>query len=226
MEEELVSYWKGIYQKERNNIPNVWNEDKRREYERKMNDESNIVIKGEEIFEVPAILREHMDAVGEVEASCKKMPHKEISTTETEAILKSLKGGKAAGPDQLKPEFFKILARSKKCLEALKESLNKILESGKTPSNWAESSTRMIPKVSKPEAKNLRPISLINQLIIQNIYENNERENRHTPQGKWRRKGGTSGIHQWEANRGQFILAPVLHKANIRKEETALCSSP
>lgn len=163
MEVELVNYWKGIYQKESNNIPNVWNEEKRREYERGLSDESNMVITiGGEKFEVPDILREHMDAAGEVETTCKRMSHKRITIQEITDILKSLKGGRAAGPDQLKPEFFKVFTQSRKCLEALTESLNKILESGEIPDNWTESSTIMIPKVRHPEAKNLRPISLTN----------------------------------------------------------------
>ena len=161
-EEEMMKFWKGIYQKEANNIPNVWNEDKRKKYENSLKEENKITLNGQDRMEVPMLLREHMDAVGRVETFCNKMEHQEISTTEIKNSLKSMKAGKAAGPDNLKPEYFKAFQGNDKCLEALKISLNKILESGEIPESWTESNTIMIPKVKTPEAKDLRPISLTN----------------------------------------------------------------
>ena len=66
---------------------------------------------------------------------------------------------------------------------ALKDSLNKILESGEVPESWKEARTIMIPKVRNPEVKELRPISLINisykifMKIMRERIDNHLREN-------------------------------------------------
>lgn len=132
-----------------------------------------------------------MDAAAELETHCGKMIYEEITTQEIKSSLETIKAGKAAGSDGLKPKLFRANLKSEVCIESLRGSLNLILRSGKTPETWKESSTIMIPKVKKPEAKNLRSTSLTNishkifmKVIRERIYEhlrnNNEEKEEQT----------------------------------------------
>ena len=46
------------------------------------------------------------------------------------------------------------------CLNELTKCYNTVIESGETPQNWAISLTKLIPKITKPTAADLRPIAL------------------------------------------------------------------
>ena len=76
--------------------------------------------------------------------------------------LKRLKTGKSAGPDKIKAEIYKALGKRELCLKVIAESFNRILDDADIPISWKITKTRMIPKVEKPEPKDLRPIAVTN----------------------------------------------------------------
>ena len=55
-------------------------------------------------------LREHMDMAQQIRTINEKMPYREITIDEVKCSIKATKTGKAAGPDKLKPEFFKAMS--------------------------------------------------------------------------------------------------------------------
>ena len=92
----------------------------------------------------------------------KPMKDPQITPERIKACLKRLKSGKAAGPNGLKPELYKALGNSEKCLEALAKSYRNELEQEEKQDDWKESRTKMVEKKRKPQAKDLRPIALLN----------------------------------------------------------------
>ena len=62
-----------------------------------------------------------------------------------------MKNGKAAGTDGIKPNFYKALTSSNKCITKLAECQNKTLQIKKGQENWKESRTTLVPKKSKQQ---------------------------------------------------------------------------
>lgn len=87
----------------------------------------------------------------------------EITLSELELTLKSLKNAKAPGPDTLAGEFYKNLdARWQKSLLTL---FNKTLTEEKTPESWAQTKICMIHKKGdRKDPNNYRCISLLNNI--------------------------------------------------------------
>ena len=94
-------------------------------------------------------------------------PHKlesiSISSLEVEDILKTLKTGKAAGPDSIDNRLLKELARP---LSApLTDLFNFSLSKGKVPNLWKQANVTPVFKKNDPtDVSNYRPISLLNTL--------------------------------------------------------------
>ena len=155
-QEQLVSFWKTVYQQHPNNISEVWNEDIKNEYEERMQNE----VRQGPLF--PRHLRELMDMA--------LPPRREIATMEPTGIdmedvkrgVMKMKNRTAPGPDQLKPELYKALITTEKGLETLTRCMQQELNATSKPESWKTSKTKMIPKSKKPMAKDLRPIALTN----------------------------------------------------------------
>jgi len=83
---------------------------------------------------------------------------------EIRRILKGLKNKKSNGPDAIPNVVLKKLPNS--AHEFLAELINCILSTGYYPDSWKKANVIPIPKPGKPsnEAKNFRPISLLNSL--------------------------------------------------------------
>ena len=107
-------------------------------------------------------IREHLDMGAKIEKEIVYMDYPEVTEGQVKKHLKKLKKGKAAGPDGMKPEFYKALEESPVFIKAMKGAVNKITDEEDPPPDWEESNTTMIPKTSKPKVKDLRPIAVTN----------------------------------------------------------------
>ena len=160
-EEEIKDYWTKIYKKHDNTIEEVWNEETRKEY--------NLLI-GREYHEkeitykehtFPASLQEHYDMMIPIKKKITPMAYPAIKVEELKAHLKKIKRNKATGPDNIKGELYIALEKSDICTRKLNEILQNILDHEIKVKSWEKSNTRMIPKVKKPMATQLRPIALM-----------------------------------------------------------------
>ena len=105
--------------------------------------------------------REHMDMGKNTEEEIEPMGRQTMDEKELEEELKEAKQNKAAGPNGLKAEMFKIIGRGTEGREKLRKGINKAIETGKTPEVWKSSTTRMIKKIEKPTVRDFRPIALV-----------------------------------------------------------------
>ena len=141
-------------------------------------------------------------------------------TIETlEEGLKNLKPKKAAGPDQLKAEVYHALGKKELCKEVLAESYNNILEEEEIPPSWKKSRTRLIPKVSKPQPKDMRPIAITNisyKLYMSHIGDEIEKHIEANELEKGNQIGFTKG-GRTEYN--HFVLKYITDKAQRKKEQ-------
>ncbi|CAL4184386.1 unnamed protein product [Meganyctiphanes norvegica] len=62
----------------------------------------------------------------------------------------------------LKPEYFKIMLESDKCIDVMTKCYNNEIMKIEKPDKWKESRTKLIPKKSKPQVKDFRPIAITN----------------------------------------------------------------
>ena len=86
-----------------------------------------------------------------------------ISACEVEDILKTLKTGKAAGPDSIDNRLLKELARP--LSTPLTDLFNFSLSNGKVPSLWKQANVTPVFKKNDPsDVSNYRPISLLNTI--------------------------------------------------------------
>ena len=219
-EREIIAFWKTIYQKEDNNIAEVWNTERKREYCR---DYENENIKTLEVQQqrltIPQEIAEHMDMAFRVENKCRSMRKREITDEEIRKSIEELKNGKASGPDKLKPEFFKALGKSEIYINKMKESMNKVLEEGNIPDSWTQSETVMVPKVTNPEAKDFRPISLTNiscKIFMRIIKKRIDEHLTMNKEEKEEQAGFTNG-RRLEDN--LFILQHCIQKTYQRRKQ-------
>lgn len=158
---ELIKFWEGIYGRHENNIDNEWNEEKKKEYEESQRgNEGHIEL--DSGLKIPWELREHYDMILPIQGKIKNMKEPKIDRDKTIKCLKKLKKGKSAGPDGLRPEYYKALLKSDTCINTLVECFANELEGKEKPKEWKMSKTKMIEKKRKPTAKDLRPIALTN----------------------------------------------------------------
>ena len=107
-------------------------------------------------------IREHLDMAAKTEKEIVYMDYPEVTEEQVKKNLKKLKKGKAAGPDGMRPEFYRALEESQVFIKAMKGAVNKITEEEDPPFDWEESKTTMIPKNSKQMVKDLRSIAVTN----------------------------------------------------------------
>ena len=153
--EEMVSFWKAVYQQHPNNIQDVWNDEIKKKYEETIQTEE-----AEPCF--PSHLRELMDMALPHRQGMSRMAPIQINSEDVKKAVSAMKNKTAPGPDKLKPELYKALVSTATGLEALTECLQIELENNTKPESWKTSKTKMIPKTRKPTAKDLRPIALTN----------------------------------------------------------------
>ncbi|KAK4318775.1 hypothetical protein Pmani_010198 [Petrolisthes manimaculis] len=134
-EKSLVEVWRGIYQKQRNRISEVWTEDIRSRYVESLEVE-NIGTNVDGTLNFPEILTEHMELVTRVSKNIKRMEMPVITKEEVQKCLRELKNKKSAGMDEIKPEMYKTLIKSEKCLAELTAVLNKVLDTKEIPEDW------------------------------------------------------------------------------------------
>uniref|UniRef100_A0A8D8VTC7 Craniofacial development protein 2 n=1 Tax=Cacopsylla melanoneura TaxID=428564 RepID=A0A8D8VTC7_9HEMI len=87
-----------------------------------------------------------------------------ILADEVRAAIKQLKQGKAAGPDQILSEFFKLFDDIS--IKWITQIFNRIYDTGKLPKDWLKSEFITLPK--KPcakQCKDYRTISLMSHLL-------------------------------------------------------------
>ena len=74
--------------------------------------------------------------------------------------LKMIKKNKETGLDNIKGKIYRAVEESKICVTTLQKVFLNIIDKDLKIKSWAKSNTRLIPKVNKPTAKQMRPISL------------------------------------------------------------------
>ena len=165
-EDSVRSYWKDIYEMNENKMEEVWSEGISKEYHRRQsenmvsceeNEKLNITEVGQRPYTVECRkgLREHLDMTAKVEKNITYMEFPSVTEEQVKKHFKKLKKGKAAGPDGMKPEFYKALEESHSFVKAMRDAANKITEEESAPSEWRESNTAMIKdKIEEHIAKN------------------------------------------------------------------------
>ena len=151
---EINKFWNTIYRKYDVNWE-VWNEENRtfyinnktdfqnayqgRNYNKfpeELDDHLHMIIRQEEI-KYPKQLNEHMVLAMPIQKELNEMRKPDLNVDKVRQTLKKLKAKKAAGPDTLKPELYKELAKSEVCTNKLSECLQKEIETnqmdGKSP---------------------------------------------------------------------------------------------
>ena len=167
--EELEEYWKTIYQKHRNDLYEIWNQENRTNYEQNMRNQREQmlieVMQDNETMQINEQIREHFDLAMEISQRLviPMIDHK-ITPKEIQTQLKKTKDKKSPGPDGLKAELLKVLTESEVCMKELARCYNTIIETGEKPSGWELSHTKMISKNKKPTVGELRPIALLDTL--------------------------------------------------------------
>ena len=105
-------------------------------------------------------IREHLDAALNIEKGTKYMTYPQATEEQVKKNINKMKSGKAAGPDGLKPELYKVLKDSPSFITVMTNSINKITENKKGLSKWKTSNTAMAPKKNKPRVLDLRPLAM------------------------------------------------------------------
>ena len=161
--EDITKYWGTIYKRHENKIETVWDEQSRKEYMYMQNQKRNGGLESQiNDVNIPKELREHFDMAYYITDKPYMMSEPNIDTKKVKKCLKRLKTGKAAGPDGLRPEYYKALLDSKICLDTLVKCYINELERRNKPDEWKTTKTKMKGKEKKPTSKKLRPLTLGN----------------------------------------------------------------
>ena len=190
-ENAFLDFWEKVYQKHDNRIDVVWNRETRQRYISELENQHEALELGSSTF--PCELREHIDMIAQVKKPPSVMAEPEIMETDVIKCIQKMKNKTAAGPDELKPELYKALLGNKKCLEVITACFQEELNKCSKPAEWKTSKTKMIPKIAKPMAKDLRPIALTN--VSYKLYMSLEREVGTIPGKNRRDTGNTSRLH-------------------------------
>ena len=117
-----MRYWTGVYGKHENKITEVWNDEIKREYIEELMEQP--VFKIGEVTN-PVVIREHMDALIEIENYIHPMSQPLVDTNKVKNIIKKMKNKKSAVPDGLKVDLYKALMNSEVCMNTLVTCLKK-----------------------------------------------------------------------------------------------------
>ena len=107
-------------------------------------------------------IKEHLEMAMKVEEATSSMELPVLSENTLKDLLKKLKNNKAAGPDQMKGEYFKVLGKDETCRKTMLKCYNNVLKEERAPALWNRSTTKMIKKVKRPTVRDFRPIALTN----------------------------------------------------------------
>jgi len=156
--ESMLGAWRTIYQMRENYVGDIWNYERREEYEedrqREMEREEEEIMR-RQTGEILGMLR-----VGRVMGVKRCMRGVEFQRGDLIKRLSKLKNGKKGGPDGLRGEIYKALLNSGICIDTLLRVYNGCLQHNMIGEGWKNSITKMIPKCSKPAADQHRPIAL------------------------------------------------------------------
>ena len=160
IKEKIFETWRPLYQKEENEIHMSWNLEERENYVELLERNTfNIEVENENI-EIPINLREHYEMAFNIGETINPMSKIEIHNEDIERTIRRMKNKKAAGPDGIKIEIYKEVIKIPNIRDLLTKLLQNILEGQEVPDSWKKSITKLIPKTSKPTAKDFRPIAL------------------------------------------------------------------
>ena len=149
----MKSGWRRVYQANENRIEEGWNEDEKSRYRLEK-------YKDKPIREGMNMLRlEDFRNRGNLDVKY-KMEEVRILKEDIIKGIKKIKAGKQPGPDGLRGEIYRWMIGSERCIEALKQTFQKVLSEGKPLEKWRKSKTVMVPKVKKPTIVQFRPIAL------------------------------------------------------------------
>lgn len=152
----MLEFWRGIYQREENNIGEAWNEEEKREYMQRRGEETErLEINRAERTrrEIPGIPRLRV-----VEGVEEWMEDVKFGEEDLKKRIEKIRNGKQPGLDGIKGEIYRALGRNEICLNGMVEAYNRVLEEGEVEEEWKMSKTIMLPKEKKPNAKQHRPI--------------------------------------------------------------------
>ena len=145
--------WKEIYNSSKNEIDEVWGEEKKHELVKKFEKEDK---------EKRNWTNEHMDMAMRIEEVASTMDLPKMKRESLEELLRNLKNNKAAGPDKLRGEIFKELGKSYICKKTMIRCYNNVAMEEEAPKSWTTSRTIMIKKTKRPTVRDFRPIALTN----------------------------------------------------------------
>ena len=106
------------------------------------------------------VLREHLDSNIYIERKIVPMNYHVLTNNELVTHLKMVMKNKATCPDNIKGQLYRALGESKSYVKALQKVFQNIIDRDLKIKSWENYNTRLIPKVNKPTAKQLRPIAL------------------------------------------------------------------
>ena len=132
--EELVRYWTKIYQQHDNDIDREWNPEAQKMYYEEIKEVSKQAF--------PKQLVEHIDMALHLDSNIVPMDKPEISDKQTALYIKGMKNHSASGPDELKNEMYKAIARTTDGMKVLTRCMMTELSTNSKPSSWMCSKTK------------------------------------------------------------------------------------
>ena len=133
--ENFFEFWRLVYNLSKNEIGEVWDEERMEELVRIFGDEERGYNRSQE---------EHLDTTKSARNKIRPMVIEEMGEGELKERLNNLKNNKAAGPDKIKAELFKELGKRKRCREVMVGCFNSVLGEREVPEAWRKSRTTMI----------------------------------------------------------------------------------
>ena len=136
-----------------------------------------------------------------------------------EKETEKLKKRKAAGTTKIKAEMYKKMSENPICSKAMIESLDGVLDEKEIPECWKTSWIKLIKKINKPTAKDLRPITITN--ISYKIYMSFLRKEleKHLEINGVIKENQTGFSEGGRPEHNHFILQYIVEKAQQKKEK-------
>ena len=136
-----------------------------------------------------------------------------------EKETEKLKKKKAAGTTRIKAETYKKMAENQICSKAMIESLDGVLDEKDIPECWKISWMKLIKKINKPTAKDLRPITITN--ISYKIYMSFLRKEveKHLEINGLIKDNQTGFSEGGRPEYNHFILQYLVERAHQKKEK-------